>query len=49
MKIKPILLNLNSEELLRLIKILIDDDKEDAFVFIKEVLKPQIDQATREQ
>ncbi len=49
MKIKPILLNLNSEELLRLIKILIDDDKEDAFAFIKEVLKPQIDQATREQ
>jgi hypothetical protein len=35
MKIKPILLNLNSEELLRVTKILIDDDKEGALPFIK--------------
>jgi hypothetical protein len=31
------------------VKILLDEDKEDAFKFIKEVLKPQVDQATREQ
>jgi hypothetical protein len=40
---------LSSEELLRLVKILLDEDKEDALFFIKEVLKPQVDQATREQ
>ena len=49
MIIKPVNLKLGSEELLRLVKILLDGDKEDALFFIKEVLKPQVDQATREQ
>lgn len=44
-----IFLNLSSEETLRLTRILIDEDKEEAFVFLKEVLKPQVDQATRGQ
>lgn len=49
MKIKSIVLNLSSEDVLKVVKILLDEDKEDAFEFIKEVLKPQVDQATREQ
>jgi len=48
MKIKSIILDLSSEDVLRVTKILIDEDKEDAFTFIKEVLKPQVDQATRD-
>jgi len=47
--VKPIHLTLGSEELLRLVRIFLDEDKEDAFLFLKEVLKPQVDQATREQ
>lgn len=49
MMIKKIVLTLSSEDTLRLMKIFIDEDKEDAFAFLKEVLKPQVDQATREQ
>jgi len=49
MIIKPVNLKLSSEEILRLVKIFLDEDKEDAFYFLKEVLKPQVDQATREQ
>jgi hypothetical protein len=49
MIVKPVNLKLDSEELLRLVKIFLDEDKEDAFLFLKEVLKPQVDQATREQ
>jgi len=47
--IKPVNLKLDSEELLRLVRIVLDEDKEDAFLFLKEILKPQVDQATREQ
>jgi hypothetical protein len=49
MNLKRIVLSLNSDEVIRLTKILLDGDKEDAFTFIKEVLKPQVDQATRSQ
>jgi hypothetical protein len=49
MIVKPVNLKLGSEELLRLVKIFLDEDKEDAILFLKEVLKPQVDQATREQ
>jgi hypothetical protein len=49
MNLKRIILSLNSEEVIRLTKILLDEEKEDAFLFIKEVLKPQVDQATRSQ
>jgi len=49
MIVKPVNLKLSSEELLRLVKIFLDEDTEDAFSFLKEVLKPQVDQATREQ
>ncbi len=49
MSVKHIVLNLSSEEILRLTKILLDEEKDEALTFLKEVLKPQVDQATREQ
>jgi len=48
MKIKNVVLNLNPEETLRLTRILLDDDKEEALLFLKECLKPKLDQATRD-
>ena len=48
MKIKNVFLNLNPEETLRLTRILLDDDKEEALLFLKECLKPQFDHATRD-
>ena len=47
MTIKSIVLNLSPEETLRLTRILLDEDKEEALLFLKECLKPQLDQATR--
>jgi hypothetical protein len=49
MSIKRIVLNLSSEETLRPTRILIDEDKDDALTFLKEVLKPQVEQATQGQ
>jgi hypothetical protein len=49
MNLKRIVLSLNSDEVIRLTKILLDGDKEDAFLFLKECIKPQVDQATRSQ
>jgi hypothetical protein len=46
---KRFILTLSSEEVTKLIKIVIDEEKEEAFSFLKEVLKPQVDQATRGQ
>ena len=48
MKIKNVVFNLNAEETLKLTRILLDDDKEEALLFLKECLKPQLDQATRD-
>jgi len=48
MKIKDVVLNLNPGETLRLTRILLDDDKEEALLFLKECLKPQLEQATRD-
>jgi hypothetical protein len=48
MKIKNVVLNLCPEETLRLTRILIDEDKEEALAFLKECIKPQLDQATRD-
>jgi hypothetical protein len=42
-----IVLKLTAEDTLRLTRILLDQDKEEALLFLKECLKPQIDQATR--
>ena len=48
MTIKKVVLNLSPEETLRLTRILLDEDKEEALLFLKESLKPQMDQATRD-
>jgi len=48
MNIKSVMLNLSPDETLRLTRILLDEDKEEALVFLKECLKPQLEQATRD-
>jgi len=42
-----IVLKLTPEDTLRLTRILLDDDKDEALLFLKQCLKPQLDQATR--
>jgi hypothetical protein len=42
-----IVLKLTAEDALRLTRILLDEDKEEALLFLKECLKPQLDQASR--
>ncbi len=49
MNLKRVILSLNSDEMIRLTKIILDEEKEEAFLFLKEVIKPQVDQATRSQ
>jgi uncharacterized membrane protein YfcA len=46
--IKKVILHLNPEETLRLTRILLDEDKEEGLAFLKDCLKPQLDQATRD-
>jgi hypothetical protein len=48
MPIKPVLFHLTAEEALRLTRILFDENREEALLFIKECLKPQLEQATRD-
>jgi hypothetical protein len=48
LNIKKVVLNLYPEETLRLTGILLGEDKEEALAFLKECLKPQLDQATRD-
>jgi hypothetical protein len=49
MNVEKIVITLNHEEVLRLTEILLDEKKEKALAFLEEVLKPQVDQATRDQ
>jgi len=42
-----IVLKLTPEDVLRLTRILLDEDKEEALLFLKQCLKPQLDQTTR--
>ena len=44
---EPIVLKLTPEDVLRLTRILLDEDKEEALPFLKQCLKPQLDQASR--
>ena len=46
MNIKPFVLNLSPHETLRLTRILLDETKEEALLFLKDYLKPQLDAAT---
>ncbi len=48
MNIKHVVLNLTPEQTLRLTRILLDEDREEALAFLKECIKPQLDNATRE-
>ncbi len=43
----PIILRLTPEDALRLTRILLDEDKEEALLFLKQCLNPQLDQAGR--
>ncbi len=45
--INPVVMKLSSEEVLRLKRILLDDDQKEALLFLKQCLKPQLDQASR--
>ena len=49
MTTNKVIITLNAQEIIRLTKILLDEEKEESFAFLREVLKPQVDQATREQ
>ena len=42
-----IVLKLTAEDALRLTRILLDGDKEEALLFLKQCLKPQLDQPAR--
>jgi hypothetical protein len=44
---ESIILKLTPEDALRLTRILLDEDKDEAILFLKECLKPQLDQTTR--
>jgi len=44
---ESIVLKLIPEDTLRLTRILLDEDKEEALLFLKQCLKPQLDQAGR--
>lgn len=47
MEIKEVIIKLSPEETLRLIRILVDEDSNEAMAFLKECLKPKLDNATR--
>ena len=44
---ESIILKLTPEDTLRLTRILLDEDKDEALLFLKQCLKPQLDQTTR--
>ncbi len=48
MIIKSVVLTLNQEETHEVARILLDDDKEEALLFLKECVKPQLERATRD-
>lgn len=48
MNIKKIVVSLSPEETLRLARILLDEDRDEALAFLKECLKPQLTEATRD-
>ena len=44
---ESLILKLTPEDVLRLTRILLDEDKNEALLFLKQCLKPQLDQTTR--
>ncbi|OPY62518.1 MAG: hypothetical protein A4E57_03965 [Syntrophorhabdaceae bacterium PtaU1.Bin034] len=49
MAIKEIVIKLSAEEVLRVMRILIDEDCEEAMLFLKECLKSRLENATRDR
>jgi hypothetical protein len=47
MKLKKVVLQLSPEGVIRFIRIMTDQDKDEALTFMKDVVKPQVDDATR--
>ena len=43
MVVKEVVMKLGPEETLRLTRILLDEDKDEAMLFLKECLRPQLD------
>ena len=48
MKLKKVVLQLSPEEVIRFIRIMTNQNKDEALTFLKDVVKPQVDDATRE-
>jgi hypothetical protein len=48
MEIKKVVIQLSPEEVIRFIRIMTDEDRDEALTFLKEVMKPRIEDATRE-
>jgi hypothetical protein len=48
MVIKEVIMKLQPEDTLRLTRILFDEDKDEAMLFLKECLRPQLDILTRD-
>jgi hypothetical protein len=45
--IKQVVLSLSPQDTLRLTRILLDEEREEAILFLKQCLKPQLDQKAR--
>jgi hypothetical protein len=48
MQVKKVVIELGPEEVVRFIRILTDEDRDEALTFLKAVMKPQVDNGTRE-
>ena len=48
MNIKNVVLSLSPRDTLRLTRVLLDEDKDEALAFLKECLKPRFAEATRD-
>jgi len=48
MTVKNVVLNLRPEDTHRLARILLDEDREEAILFLKECVKPHLDSAIRD-
>ncbi len=46
---QKIFIGLDAGEISRMVRAILDGDKEEALLFLKEIVKPQVDQATRDQ
>lgn len=47
MELRKVVLQLNPEKVLRFMRIMTDQDNDEALTFLKDVVKPQVDDATR--